>query len=273
MNARFLALIVVYGIDPFQSTSLRTLLANCFDRGRLRIIIWDNSPNPKVDTKELEKNCLIYRSTPENYGLSTIYNQVIDEELAVDEYLILLDQDTVLPTDFLATSDTAIGAQPDIDLFLPMIQVGANWVSPLDYFLGWGRYWPVPRKGRMRCRGICAINSGMIISGRYLHEDNGHPIYDETIPFYGTDTQFMLDFADHREELFVLDVQLLHDLSFFSDLVPARARKFGAMRSAYRKIYAKRPIVQRIAVSALMAAISLLYACRYRSFLFLWSRK
>lgn len=266
MSTRFLALIVVYGTEPGRTSSLQTLLANKFDRDRLRILLWDNSPDPKANAEELQRAGLLYRSTPENLGLSRIYNRVIAEDLRAGEYLLLLDQDTVLPADFLAIADKAIEQHPDIDLFLPMIQANGNWVSPLDYCLGWGRYWPSPRDGRMKSARVCAINSGMVISGRYLE---GRQVYDEQLRFYGTDTQFMLDYADRRDELVVLDVQLAHDLSFFSDTVAQRARKFAVMRAAYRQIYAGRPLAQRIGVALVMTAVSLLYALRYRSYSFL----
>ncbi len=266
MSTRFLALIVVYGTEPVRTSSLQTLLANKFDRNCLRILVWDNSPHPKANAEELQRVGLLYRSTPENLGLSTIYNRVIAENLCTGEHLLLLDQDTVLPAGFLATAERTIGQHPDIDLFLPMIQANGNWVSPLDYCLGWGRYWTAPRHGRMKSARVCAINSGMVISARYLQ---GRQVYDEQLRFYGTDTQFMLDYADHRDELVVLDVQLAHDLSFFSDTVEQRARKFAVMRAAYRQIYSRRPLAQRLGVASIMIAISFLYAWRYRSHSFL----
>lgn len=266
MNTRFLALVVVYGSDPFSTSSLQTLLANDFDRQRLRILVWDNSPTPSVNEEDLHRDRVLYRATPENLGLSSIYNQVISKDLDSEEHLILLDQDTVLPINFLKTADEAIGQHPDIDLFLPMIRANGYWVSPLDYCLGWGRYWAVPRYGRMKSAGVCAINSGMVISAKYLL---GRSVYDEKLRFYGTDTQFMLDYVDHRDELVVLDVQLDHDLSFFSDSLEQRARKFIVMRAANKQIYAQRSLAKRFGSAAIMMVVSLVYAWRYRSCSFL----
>lgn len=262
MSTCFLTLIVVYGSDPIRTSSLQTLLANKFDRDRLSILVWDNSPHPNVDVEELQRFGVLYHSTPENFGLSKIYNHVIAEYLLIGQHLLLLDQDTVLPPNFLEIAESAIVQHSDIDLFLPMIKANSSWVSPLDYCLGWGRYWPTPRNGRMRSARVCAINSGMVISARYLH---GRKVYDEQLRFYGTDTQFMLDYAERRDELFVLDVQLAHDLSFFSETVGQRARKFAVMRAACRQIYSKRPLAQRLCVTLVMAAVSLFYAWTYRS--------
>ncbi|MDC8784105.1 hypothetical protein [Roseateles koreensis] len=264
---RVLALVVVYGADPLKTTSLCTLLATDFPRSNLRILVWDNSPSPLNNIAPLTDAGVAYRSTPENLGLSVIYNHVIKTDLQDGEHLLLLDQDTTLPTNFLARCDAAVRQHPDIALFLPMIRANSNWVSPLSYALGWGRYWPAPKAGRMSSRKICAINSGMLISSTYLKE--ACPGYDERLRFYGTDTQFMLDYMDRCAELVVLDLHLEHDLSFFSDSVQNRAEKFNTMRAAYRYIYEGRPIWQRFGVAMVMQLVSITYAVRYRELAFL----
>lgn len=266
MSVRFLALIVVYGVDPNVTSSLQTLLNNDLDRDGLRILIWDNSPSPDFDKTLLERASIQYVSTPENIGLSKIYNIVIADYLSENEYLLLLDQDSVLPSDFLSIASDAISDYPGVDLFLPMIKAGHNWVSPLSYFFGWGRYWKVPKHGLMKSSGISAINSGMIISSRYLL---GKINYDERVDFYGTDTQFMVDYCAVRPHLFVMSVKIEHDLSFFSDDIQTKARKFKKMRMAYRFIYEDRSFVQRSFINLVMLLVSLTYAFRYRDWHFL----
>lgn len=270
MNLRLLALVVVYGTDPMATTSLRTLLATNFPRDRLRVLVWDNSPQPATNRAALMPVDVDYRSTPENLGLSVIYNRVITGHLHDDEHLLLLDQDTTLPVDFLTVCNAAVTQHPDIDLFLPMIRANRRWVSPLTYAMGWGRYWSTPRVGRMTSHQVCAINSGMLISAAYLKGDC--PGYDERLRFYGTDTQFMLDYMDRRRELITLDLRLEHDLSFFSDPGENRASKFNAMRAAYRYIYEGRPVWQRLGVALVMWLVSLLYAVRHRELAFLRSQ-
>ena len=210
---------------------------------------------------------ITYQSTPENLGLSVIYNRVIADSLRDGEYLLLLDQDSVLPNDYLALCEAAAQAHPDIDLLLPMVRANDRWVSPLTYFSGWGRYWPEPRRGRIPSTQVSAINSGMVISSRYLKTD--FPGYDERLRFYGTDTQFMLCYQDQRSQLVVLEGQIGHDLSFFSEASGNRASKFKAMRDAYAYIYESRPWWERLGVRLVMLAVSLTYAARYRDKQFL----
>lgn len=267
MSARLLALIVVYGCDPTHTPSMRSLV-QCSSGGcELRIIVWDNSPRQQdVDWKALGKTG-VYISTPHNLGLSDIYNQVITGHLQSGEHLLLLDQDSELPADFLEKAATAMGANPAVDLFLPMVRANSRWASPVTYLCGWGRQWRVGGVGCISSKRVCAINSGMIISAAYLH--GSFPGYDERLRFYGTDTQFMLDYMDRRTHLYVLDSVIMHDLSFFSGPSIKRAEKFIAMRTAYHFIYERRPPIQRIAVKLVMFAVAIRYAVRHRDLLFL----
>lgn len=267
---KLLALIVVYGCEPIETPSICSLVRCWRGEPNLRIIIWDNSPIPhEVDWNTLDQNGE-YVSTPENLGLSTIYNRVIEQHLQQGEHLLLLDQDSELPTDFLKKVATAIDMHPSVDLFLPMVRANNRWASPVTYFCGWGRQWRSGMAGSMSSKRVCAINSGMIISSSYLH--GSFPGYDERLRFYGTDTQFMLDYMDNRTQLHVLDTIIMHDLSFFSGPSVKRAEKFAVMRLAYHFIYERRPRIQRIAVKFVMFVIAIRYAVRHRDLAFLWRR-
>jgi cellulose synthase/poly-beta-1,6-N-acetylglucosamine synthase-like glycosyltransferase len=267
MKVCILVLVVVYKTDPALSDSLRTLVANDYPRNQLRVIVWDNSPNSIANLEFLQKEGFEYYLTPENLSLSVIYNKVITKHLRGDEYLLLLDQDTLLPKDFLRVVESAVSKDSDIDLFLPMVRANNSWVSPINYLIGWGRSWGLPRSGRMRANNICAINSGMLIAAKYLK--NEYPGYDERLRFYGTDTQFMLDYMSRRCELVVLDSVLEHDLSFFSGSASSRANKFYQMRSAYSYIYEDKSALQRTSLWLVMLIISLFYSVKYKDLKFL----
>lgn len=263
MTTRLLALIVVYGIAAERSPSLASLAASRRDRAALRVVVWDNSADPRgLDPRSFELP-VEYVSTPDNLGLSTIYNRVIRERLRPDEHLLLLDQDTQLPVDFLDVAATAIAAHPDIDLFLPWVRASGRWASPVSYLLGWGWRRASRAVGTIASRRLCAINSGMIASASYLQGD--FPGYDERLRFYGTDTQFMLDYSDRRPTLCLLDAVIEHDLSFYSSTIAGRASKFVAMKSAYRFIYERRSHMQRFAVRLVMLVASIRYALAYRN--------
>lgn len=267
MSLSFLAVVVVYGSKPVETPSLLSL-ANCrLERCRLRTIVWDNSPfGDGVDLSALGL-CGEYVATPTNLSLSTIYNHVVSCHLRPGEYLLLLDQDTVLPNDYLLKAQAAISAHPDVDLFLPMVWANGRWASPVTYLCGWGKQWGSRQVGEITSNRISAINSGMIISDTYLL--GSFPIYDERLRFYGTDTQFMLDYMDRRRSLCMMDTVIDHDLSYFSAASSTRASKFAVMKAAYDVIYEKRPWIQRVAVRLMMLAVSLRYALKYRDLAFL----
>jgi hypothetical protein len=90
MSMRVLALVIVYGTAPLQTTSLQTLLASKFDHSRLRILVWDNSKAPAPHAEELDALGVGYVSTPDNLALSMIYNRVIANHLQQGEHLLHL---------------------------------------------------------------------------------------------------------------------------------------------------------------------------------------
>ncbi len=267
MAPEILALIVVYGESPLQTASFHTLAAAAGTN--VRVLIWDNSPlaQPPKAIEPAWADRLTYVSTPENLGLSTIYNRVIASHLRENEFLLILDQDSHLPPDFFARAAEAIAAHPDIDLFLPMVRAHERWVSPLTFFCGWGRYWPAPRRGLQPAARCAAINSGMLVSARYLKGD--YPGYDERLRFYGTDTQFMVVYATQRRWFCVVDAVIPHDLSFFSSSVSKKCGKFLEIKSAYRWVYEGHPWYWRLAVAGVMGVVSIRYALKFRSLAFL----
>lgn len=266
MSLNVLALIVVYGEVPLETISFKTLAAAAKDYSGVRFLIWDNSQDQHdlIIEDEYAAFQINYAWTPENTPLSTIYNRVIANDLRKGEYLLLLDQDTSLPSNFFATLECAIQEHPEIDLFLPMIQANERWVSPVHYFYGWGRYWPDACSGLYPSRNTAAINSGMVIAGRYL-KGNDFPGYDEVLRFYGTDTQFMVDYTKRRDMLVVLDAVIQHDLSFFSADMQTRVDKFLQMKRAHLYVHARAGGVESLLTRVTLGLVSMVYAMKYRS--------
>lgn len=263
-----LALVVLYRCRLDCSQSISSLASFVHSDVRLRVLIWDNSPEPcatQVELAHLSKVILgevEYEHHPENTPLSRVYNRVINDRLRDNEYLLLLDQDTVLPQNFLAIFRDELGKHPTRDLFLPVVKSNGKIVSPARFFFGWGRYWKNPIFGLVGSSGLVAINSGMIIAGRYARGD--FVGYDERLFFYGTDTDFMLKFARQRTDFVVLPVVLSHDLSFNSANPEERLNKFRAMRLAISVLFSMEGGMKRMLSALVMGAVSVVYAIRYR---------
>ncbi len=101
---KLLAVVVIYKTQPSHSPTLQTLLRSR-DLSRetgsdIGILIWDNTPNGQTAT-DLPPD-IRYVSAPHNPGLSTAYNHalIVAQNEGCD-WLLTLDQDTVLPGNFL----------------------------------------------------------------------------------------------------------------------------------------------------------------------------
>lgn len=268
-----LVLVVLYRCKFDCSQSISSLASFAHPDIRLRILVWDNSPEPcatPADLENLGKGHVAevgYEHHPDNVPLSRIYNHVISSRLADDGYLLLLDQDTTIPQDFWGVLCDGLAKFPECDLFLPVVRAGNVIVSPAPFFFGWGRHWKKQILGLVCAKGLVAINSGMIISGRYARRD--FVGYDERLLFYGTDSDFMLKFAKQRESFVVLPIVLNHDLSFNSANREERLRKFREMRLAISILFSKKGAVRRAMSALVMGAVSAVYAVRYQDIRYL----
>ena len=106
MTASILAVIVLYKTSPLaSSTSVATLARSltATDPGilRLKVLLFDNSPAAQGVTGLFERE--EYLSAPSNPGLAEAYNTGIHiaRQQGFD-WLLTLDQDTVLPETFLS---------------------------------------------------------------------------------------------------------------------------------------------------------------------------
>ena len=207
--SKFLILIVVYECKVKESLSYISLLKSSEYLSNSKLILWDNSPSiQSIYTDNISSlQQAEYIHTPENMSLSKIYNRVIQEN-EENDYLIILDQDSSFSSDYLEKLNSAITKHPSINLFLPLIKSEQTIVSPGDYKIFKGSYWKKERYGIIDAKNILAINSGMVINFNYLK--NIYKGYDERLRFYGTDTFFMLDYAENNDFLFVIDYVFKH---------------------------------------------------------------
>ncbi len=221
----FYIVVVLYGKQPRQSTTLMSLSAMAAEEKRdLRLCIRDNSPEPFSEQQKSELNGMLaniryeYRHNKgDNLPLSRIYNESI-HELDEKEYLVLFDDDSEFTSDYFRVARASIKVHPDVHLFLPIVHYGNVLVSPaaMRYFKG--HFFSSVTPGLMPCKNTSAINSGMIISAQYLkHDFEG---YDEHIRFYGTDNDFMSRYTASHETMYVMDYHMRHTLNYYENDEP-----------------------------------------------------
>jgi GT2 family glycosyltransferase len=212
-----MAVLVVYGRDLQQVNAWAWLLAGLKEgvRARLKlehVLVYDNSPKPTAEAVAANEGCG-YVHDPNNGGTAAAYERGI--AVAIDrgiDWLLLLDQDTDLPPEFLDAAALALArrsAERPAAL-VPWLVDRGSVVSPARVtFLGTIR--PL-RRGRTvaHIRGLTAVSSGSIIRVAAVRQ---------TLPF---PKELWLDYVDHwmfarlnllGERIAVLDQELQHSLS------------------------------------------------------------
>lgn len=261
--------VVLYKTAPAASPTLRSLRAAAGSASATRLIIWDNSPQPAEQpyaAVSLPAERCTYIHTPENVSLARIYNEVADRS-EPGGWLLILDQDTELPPDYLEVFRRSRRENPDLKLFAPTIEAGGRYVSPASFAFGWGRYWRRPREGRQPARRTSAIASGLFVARELLA--SAETRFDERLRLYGIDTAFFIRYARRYPEFAILPVVLRHDLSFDTATVSARARKLCDMLAANAIVYEDAPPLERVLARAVAVLVRVKHAVQHQTFAFL----
>lgn len=237
----FYIVVVLYKKQPRQSSTLMSLSTMSAEvKSGLHICIRDNSPEAFTSDEKQELDDLladisfVYRHNQgNNLPLSRIYNEAISE-LDDRQYLVIFDDDSEFTADYFLSACRSIEKQTDCDLFLPIVHYDNTIVSPASFHYFKGHNFKEVFPGMMSCKNIFAINSGMIISARYLK--HGFEGYDERIRFYGTDNDFMSRYTASHSMLCVLDYNMHHTLNYYANDEPfakASARYRDQRRASF----------------------------------------
>jgi glycosyltransferase involved in cell wall biosynthesis len=141
---RFLAIIPLYRMRPDESPTFRALQAAVSElqpeAGSLRILLYDNTPEEKTQSLSHLPGYVEYYAARRNDGLAAAFNCAID--LAQQEgcdWIITLDQDTVLPPSFLrriATIARDFTDEPAIASIVPQVLEDGRMLSPNWFWAG-----------------------------------------------------------------------------------------------------------------------------------------
>ncbi|MGX5820038.1 hypothetical protein ACWKWU_17710 [Chitinophaga lutea] len=248
MNCPYVVLVVVFkrGLEDSQTLMALREQQGLFPGAVLHV--WDNSPQPFLHLDMLKEAFpalrLEYTHTPENYPLSRIYNSIIDEYRHTGRYLVLLDHDTELTSDYWKeANELTQNSSEKKNLILPVIIAGDRIVSPAKLYHFLGRHFQAAPSGDIPSRYLSAINSGMIISLDYFQRSGFR--YDERLRFYGTDDYFMKEFQRKEERCFVMTARLYHSLDYFSDreTVDQKVHRFAEIVSGILLLNRANPFI------------------------------
>lgn len=267
----YLVTIVLYNKFPKDSSSIRSL-ADIPEQQRaaIRCIVWDNSrhklPVPQQESLSTMLRGIKYdyrHNKGANIPLSRLYNQSI-RELAEEEYLVLLDDDSAFGPDLFAKYSQAIVEHPDMDLFLPIVHCDGKIVSPARMWWFKGSYLRHVTPGVMNCKHITAINSGMVISGQYLRKR--FEGYDKDIRFYFTDNDFMSRYTASHQTLYVVDYHMKHTLDFYSrgENFTTKKKRFLELRRSFLRLMKRKGLLAYSLTVVYLFVYSIKFAIQQR---------
>jgi GT2 family glycosyltransferase len=219
-----LAVLVLYGRIPSVSQSLRTLItildANPDLAKHFSLVIYDNSPQPQ-NPEITDKIPVLYRHDRTNPGLASAYNFALAHaEKERHEWLLLLDQDTLLTQEFIVELIECMNSlrnQEKVASITPKLLVRGKIYSPAAHFIDQLRH-QYRRSNHAVTREIVGVqpgrmgayNSGATLRVWALRSIGGFP------------KDYWLDYLDHAVFhalsvhgylIYVMRVEIEHDAS------------------------------------------------------------
>lgn len=209
-TVKIVATIVLYKVSMRQSPTCLSMQAQIgLGSCTTRVLIYDNSP--LEDLSGLYPGWS-YVSDPTNRGLATAYNYALSQaKLLGAEWLLLLDQDSNLPNDFLTNLQSELAScdkDSKIAAVVPLVFSGRRQVSPVRPLLGLDRPYTSTRSATFAW--LTAINSASAIRVSFMDFVGGFT------------NDFSLDYLDHwlfrkihdtGHSVYVSNTRIEHNLS------------------------------------------------------------
>lgn len=212
-----LIIVVLYKQKVFESKTLSSLSDLSINFCNKLLYVWDNSPDPLSDGEitflhNRFENLKYFNST-DNKSLSAVYNNIIKE---VDfDKVFIFDQDSTLDEEYFILMDSETINYENIGLFIPYVKSKKRIVSPLFYKVINFDHSENMKIGKTIAKNRTAFASGMCIKEWVFKRNNNW--FDENLAFYGIDYKFVLDYGDSNLNMYVINYELAHSLSFNED--------------------------------------------------------
>lgn len=237
--------IVLYKTKLSDSLTFQSLMAavsSYMPTEHVDLLICDNSPTATFDLDQVNKDGifrLYYLHDPLNPGVSKSYNRAAElAKVKNKQWLFLLDQDTIIPTDGLFRYEQAITTYPNFPIYVPKVYSGALLFSPCRYWFHRGSNLRTIEPGIQEMVHRNVLNSGLFINLNAFSECGG---YDERVPLYFSDFVFFNRLKKYFHQFVVVNCKLEHQLSSadFGDITLASTRFGyycqGASQASYGK--------------------------------------
>ncbi|WP_346678450.1 glycosyltransferase [Erysipelatoclostridium sp. An173] len=178
----------------------------------VNVIVVDNSTR-NYGNSELEKIINYkYVNMGGNKGLSKAYNKGLEFMNKEHSLVCLLDDDTIIPSEYIQKVLFHINNNQDVDILLPVVKDQNGILSP--NILKKYKYCRIDDLSKVTVSNISAINSGMIIKGEIFKNYK----YNENLFLDYIDHDFIRSMKKINKKIFVMeDNVLIQDFSVISD--------------------------------------------------------
>jgi len=247
MHIKILIVVVRYNV-PLERSETLTSIANIFRNrptllGSFEVLLWDNSPEA-LKALNLSFPCR-YEHSKGNVGVGGAYNEALKMALSLNySWLLLLDQDSVLPENFLSRmleySKQLINDER-VASVAPGIWVNSHYMFPRFVTLG-GTKACTPTFAGIEENECTTANTGCLMRVSALQAVGG---YSKTFPFEFSDVYVFHQLHRAGTRLWVAgDLRIDHDLAILDyggAMTPERYMSFIAAEDAFTRLY-KGPI-------------------------------
>ncbi|NHF59090.1 glycosyltransferase [Flavobacteriaceae bacterium TP-CH-4] len=259
-------IIVVYNTALDDSESFQSVVAMVGNGTPLDIFVYDNSPNPQR-IGEYPGLRITYFHDPKNSGVSKAYNTgAAHARQHQNKWVLLLDQDTVLPYTILADYEKAVAQNPEIDLFVPILRLANGKIfSPCTFKFKRGFYPDDLKLGVNPLDRLSPVNSGMLVSVEAFFSVEG---YNEQVKLDFADFQFIERFRKRYPDFYVMDVECQQDFSDDEVSYSSQANRFKYYCEGARNIE-KRGVWDWLQYNGVVFLRALRLTGRYREWQFL----
>ncbi|MBD3749610.1 MAG: glycosyltransferase [Sphingobacteriales bacterium] len=175
----------------------------------INVFIYDNSPTRDPDAEKFPN--VVYIHDKRNLGVSTAYNEGAKFAKSKNiEWLLLLDQDTQVPVNFLSQLKLNINMTNPLNLYAMRLYSNGMLLSPCGYKFKRGNFLRNIKEGKNNLKKITFLNSGLLLSTELFFKVQG---YDKNVPLYFSDFVFINRLRKHIKTFTLLPIDLIHNLS------------------------------------------------------------
>ena len=210
LSENTLITLVLYHCNLENSDAYKSLIEANKDT-RLHVLIYNNSPEIKIQPPSNSNHQIEIINDNSNPGVSKAYNCGANKakELKLP-WILIVDQDTIFPSDFFEKTQLYITQYPTEKLFAPILTSQKQYLSPCHFKFNRGKVANNVTIGLNDFKNKSLLNSGLLIDVTTYIEIGG---YNEKIKLDFSDFYFILKFQKLNKHFIQTNVICEHDLS------------------------------------------------------------